>query len=396
MNSSEGLKVLFLSPGYKPYLGGTERIVEQLAHQYLKMEGISRVGVLTTRMDFNHMPPRENLELPSEEEIDGLSVYRVSFYPKKLKYFYTLPIGLISLEAVKVIRKFKPDIIHYLLTEWFCANAWLYLLSSKKCSHIYTVAFHELPPSRRYLLMQYVNIFLGRVVDKVQVHSDHIRQRVMEHYRVPAKKIEVIPMGAISDEKKSPNKEVAVGEKVSFVAVGRLSADKGQLDLLECFQQALSRSQREMELVLVGGDGGHRELIETYINENGLQDNVRITGYVSEDALHEYYRKSDVFILLTRMESFGIVFAEAQSFGLPIIAYRIGPLESAFKKGALLAEPYDQKIVADSILRLAEDDGFRSEMSIQAYTYAWENFSWQRTAASFLQLYRDAVREKQS
>lgn len=388
------MNILFVSPGYKPYLGGTERIVEQLSKEYLRLGEVDQVGVLTTFMDFNHMPPRRNRSLPSKEVMDGVKVYRVNFAPRNLRFFYTLPAGLFSWEVKRVVEDFQPHIIHYLLCEWFVANAWVYLLNRKRNYHVYTISFHEPPERLRYLPMKYVNAFLGRNVDKVQVHSSYIKKRVTAYYHVPEEKIEVIPLGSSFKRNRKVLKERHPKDAIHLLAVGRLSQDKGQLELVRIFNKVYKDLTKEARLILVGGDGGHQREIEQYIRQNGLGKHVELIGFISEDALDKLYQQADIFILLTRVESFGLVFAEAQSYGLPIIGYRIGPLEAVFKKGSVLVEPFHRDKVAEAIERLVNDDDLRNSLSQEAFDYAQEQFSWENTARHFLTLYHKILENK--
>lgn len=387
------INVLFVSPAYKPYMGGTERIIEQLSKKYLQFNNINKVGVLTTFMDFNYMPPKENNSLPAEEIIDGLKIYRVAFSPKNLWIFYCLPAGLFSWKSKKIIEDFQPDVIHFLLTEWFIANVWIYFLTRKKSRHVFTIPFHEMPEKFYFLPMKYFNIFLGRMVNKVQVHSSFIKKRVIEYYHIPEKQIEVIPLGSASSHHKTILEKNRSKNCLLLLTVGRLSIDKGQLELIKIFHKALKGFKKETRLVLVGGDGGKREEIEKYIKHNQLEKCVKLMGFISEDSLHKLYQKADIFILLTRVESFGIVFAEAQSYGLPIIGYRIGPLDAAFKKGAILAEPYNKDKVSEAIQRLVNNDQFREELGREAIEYASKNFSWEKAAQKFMNLYTHILKE---
>lgn len=383
------MNILFVSPCYKPYLGGTERIVEQLSAEFLHLGAGNRVGVLTTKIDFQNEPARENPDLPSEEVLDGVEVFRLSFSPRKLRFFHHLPAGLFSWEARRVVRTFQPDVVHFVLCEWFVANGWIYLLTRKRSRHVFTLPFHEPPEGPRSWLMRYANVLLGRLVDSVQVHSSFIKQRAGEYYRVPQEKMRVIPPGFSTRGRRRESTKRPRGDCVTFLAVGRLSQDKGQLELVQIFHRALPGLKKKARLVMAGGDGGHREAIERYARENQIEDLVEVKGYVSDDALHALYREADAFILLTRVESFGIVFAEAQSYGLPIIAYGIGPLASAFTRGALLAEPFDPAGIEEAIRRIVNDEALLARLSEEAEEYAWENFSWEKMARSLMSVYNE-------
>lgn len=390
---TKSINVLFISPSYKPYLGGTERIVEQLSKEYLQFDNVNKVGVLTTRMDFNYMPPKENFSLPAEEVIDGLKVYRINFSPKKLKFFYCLPAGLFSWEAKRVIQDFQPHIVHFLLTEWFVTNTWIYCLTRKRSRHVFTIPFHEPPERLRFLLMKYFNVFLGRMVDKVQVYSSYLKKRIMEDYHIPAKKIEIIPLGFTPSAHKQIVEKGVSKNCLSLLAVGRLSEDKGQLELVRIFHKVIAKLNKEVKLILVGGDGGRRRKIEQYIQQNHLSNHVELMGFIPEDRLHILYQQADLFVLLTRVESFGLVFAEAQSYGLPLIGYRISSLEAIFHKGAILVEPFNQDKVAEAIQNLVNDDQLRRELGVEALEYARHNFSWKRTAQDLMNLYNEITKD---
>jgi glycosyltransferase involved in cell wall biosynthesis len=392
IRESKGLNVLFVSPSYKPYLGGTERIVEQLSREYLQDGQVRKVGVLTTRMDFNAMPPRENRSLPEEDVIDGLRVFRVRFWPKRLAYFYCLPAGLFSWKARRILRDFRPDIVHFLLTEWYFANLWIYLLTRSACRHVFTIAFHEYPERLRYLPMKLLNGLLGRAVDKVQAYSPHLRTRIMAAYRIPSEKIEIIPLGVATSPQMTRGKKPASEKGLLLLSVGRLCEDKGQLELVQVFDKVRSRLGKEVKLRLVGGDGGKRRDIERYIQQHRLSDQVELTGFVPEDDLHRLYQQADLFILLTRVESFGLAFAEAQSYGLPIIGYRLKAVEAVFRKGAVLVEPFEPDKVAIAIEDLVNDDHFRGALAAEALEYARQSFSWERTAKDLIAVYHQVAR----
>jgi len=387
------LKILFVSPCYKPYLGGTERIIEQLSKEYLEFESVENVGVLTTYMDFNFMPPKENISLPAKEVIDGINIYRVRFYPKKLLYFYCLPAGLLSLEAKRVVDEFQPDVIHFLLCEWFIANLWVYFLTRKKCIHIFTVPFHEMPHKFNFVLMRFFNILLARLVNKVQVHSSFIRKRIIDYYYVPQNKISVISLGSRATTFNDLPKNTEPRDCLLLLSVGRLNEDKGQLELVKVYHEVLSNLHKKTKLILVGGDGGDKKKIEQYIDQNSLQNYVELKGYVPEKNLRSLYQQVDIFVLLTKVESFGIVFAEAQSYALPIIGYAIGAVKSVYKRGAILVEPFRRKKAGEAIQLLVNDDPLRDEIGKQAYEFALNKFSWNKTAKAFINLYDQTLNE---
>ena len=84
------LRVLFLTPYFRPYLGGIERAIEQLSFQMQRSDAIEAVGVLTTKYSF----PRKPQPTWDDREIthEGLYIFRLSGFPRRSLPFYSVPL----------------------------------------------------------------------------------------------------------------------------------------------------------------------------------------------------------------------------------------------------------------------------------------------------------------
>lgn len=71
---------------------------------------------------------------------------------------------------------------------------------------------------------------------------------------------------------------------------------------------------------LIIGDGDDRKRIEKMIEDYNLQENVILTGEISDEEINDYYNLADVFVMPSKGEGFGIVFLEALACGIPVIA----------------------------------------------------------------------------
>ena len=104
-----------------------------------------------------------------------------------------------------------------------------------------------------------------------------------------------------------------------LVSVGRLSPEKGFMDLLEIYNK-LVKKHPAWKLDIIG-DGSEREKLEKYIKNNNLEENVTLHGFRKKDYIDKVLQSSSIYLMTSYTESFGIVLIEAMSHGLPCIAF---------------------------------------------------------------------------
>ena len=105
----------------------------------------------------------------------------------------------------------------------------------------------------------------------------------------------------------------------NIINVGRLSNEKGQLDLINVFD-ILHRKNSDIVLYLVG-DGHDYEDIEKEVINRNLANYVNMTGFKSGAFLEDLYLNSSLFVMTSYTESFGLVLIEAMSYGIPCLAF---------------------------------------------------------------------------
>lgn len=115
-----------------------------------------------------------------------------------------------------------------------------------------------------------------------------------------------------------PKKMSTLTEK-RLVSVGRLSKEKGYMDLLALYN-IISKEYPTWSLDIIG-DGAEREKLENYIKEHNLSDKVTLHGFQNKEYIDKILNKSSIYLMTSYTESFGIVLIEAMSHGLPCIAF---------------------------------------------------------------------------
>jgi glycosyltransferase involved in cell wall biosynthesis len=115
-------------------------------------------------------------------------------------------------------------------------------------------------------------------------------------------------------------------------------------------------------LILVGG-GPLEGVLKALAAELQLEDVVRFAGLTVRYPFVEL-KRSDIFVSASQSESFGLVFAEAMSFGLPIVACRVGGIPEVVEDGktGLLVEADDPVALAEALVTLLDDRQLRIEM----------------------------------
>ena len=86
---SKPLRILFLTPYFRPYVGGSEWAIEQLSFQMQQLASIDAVGVLTTKYSFPRCP--QPTWDDKETTPEGISIYRLSGFPRRSLPFYSVP-----------------------------------------------------------------------------------------------------------------------------------------------------------------------------------------------------------------------------------------------------------------------------------------------------------------
>ena len=395
--ASASLRVLYLTPYFRPYLGGIERAIEELSREIQRSPSVEAVGVLTTKYSFPRVP--EPSWSDQEEMPDGISIYRLSGFPCRSVPLYSVPLVWFSPRRVRqYLNEFKPDVIHFVGDGWFWGHFWSWFFYRGQARFVFTPSFHTLPPSRWWL--RPINAFLCNVADRVVALTGKEAQDVRRAYLAPSRKLRVIGWGApIPDEtvlaKGRNRRQADSGEELeartlTLLCVGRLGRHKGQLWLLDVYRQARSQFRRPVRLVLVGRDEGDAAAVNTFIADRGLQSEVTVTGEVSDGELAELYAEADIFTLFSHYEAFGLVYFEAMAHGAPVLTHDVGANRELLGRGAVVVPRYDREAAGREMVRLVNDDLFRLQLSTDAQEYTLSEFTWPAVAEKYLEVYQKA------
>ena len=381
------LRVMFLTPYFRPYLGGIERAIEQLAFQLLESGEVAEVGVLTTKYSF----PREAQPQWADRETtpEGIAIYRLKGFPKWSIPLYSVPLVWFSPRQInRYLNEFDPDVVHFVGDGWFWGHIWSWFWYRRRARFVFTPSFHVLPWTRWWL--RPFNILVCNVMDRVVSLTGSEANQVHRTYLAPRSRQEVIGWGAappvVSERDSRGSGET--GDPLTILCVGRLGWHKGQEWLVGVYNQAQAGMQRATRLVCVGRDEDAEESLRRQISELGLEDRVSLVGEVTDQELTEWYARSDVFTLFSHYEAFGLVFFEAMAYGVPVLTHDVGANAELLTRGAVVTPKFDQEAAVAELVRLVNDETYRQEMGRQAQDYALSEFTWEAVAEKYLRVYR--------
>jgi N-acetyl-alpha-D-glucosaminyl L-malate synthase BshA len=142
-------------------------------------------------------------------------------------------------------------------------------------------------------------------------------------------------------------------------------------DVVRIFASVRTEVPARLQLV---GDGPERPRIEALVHSLGLSDHVRFFG--ERVALVELLQGSDVFLLPSSTESFGLAALEAMACGVPVVASDVGGVSEVVTDGEVgfLAAAGDISAMAGHVLRLLTDESFHRRLSQAARRRAESQF----------------------
>ena len=228
----------------------------------------------------------------------------------------------------------------------------------------------------------------GDIVRLLGVHPDRIRVTLL------AASDELRPAGTPAERESVEATLARHGLTNPFVLnVGGHDLRKRLPQLIRGFAKALPSLPGTWDLVITGrphtGNSVLYPNLAPIIRELGVQDRVKLTGFVSEEDKRNLYRACDIFVFPSAYEGFGLDPLEAMACGAPVISSNRTSLPEVVGDAGLLIDPEPDDIAA-AIVRVLREPELRADLAALSLRRA-AMFSWDRTAAQTLAAYRDVL-----
>ena len=244
--------------------------------------------------------------------------------------------------------------------------------------HYYTVVFYPLKMQRRVI----------RRLDRVITSSEETAREITRSFRVSPGKIRNVYNGLEAEFLRPGNGEGRIPKSLLFVG-NTDDTKKGIVHLLK----ALTLLPLEVTLTVVDQGKPHKTYAPGLVEEWGLSSRVTFTGKVSTDDLRTLYRRTEVAVLPSLYEGFGLPAAEAMACETPVVATAVGALPEVLgREGAgELVPPRNPQALARAILKLQADAGERRRMGLLGRKRVEEFFTWEKVAERTVNVYRELL-----
>lgn len=187
------------------------------------------------------------------------------------------------------------------------------------------------------------------------------------------KKIEIIPNGVDDYFLENKNSNCKVPDSpIKILTVGIISKNKNQLKVC----QAIESSGYEYEYIIVGKAKQKR-----YLKKIMSYDFVNIIPFLSKEKLISYYRSCDIFVLVSKLESFGLVYVEAMSQNMPLIFSENQGFNGQFNQGSVgySVDSSDELEIAKKIEKILSNRKKFSKNFSKVDKFSWENIVFKQT-----------------
>jgi glycosyltransferase involved in cell wall biosynthesis len=304
------ITILALHLGY----GGIEKCITSLANS-LSID--YQVEIISTYKLYDTPPFNINDNINVSYLIEDLKPNKEQFTSelKKLHFISACKEGIKSIKIlylrkklmIKAIKNCDSDVI---ISTRDIHNEWLGKYGNKKCLKIGWEHNHH-NNNKKYIdkvvkSVKNLNYFVLVSKELEEFYHDKLKGTKCKTVYIP-NTLDYTP------------KKLSNLDRTNIVSIGRLSKEKGFLDLISVFN-LVHKKYPDWQFHIIG-DGSEKSKIEHKIKEYKLENFIHLHGFQKKDYINQVLQNSSIYVMGSYTESFGIVLLESFSFGIPCIAF---------------------------------------------------------------------------
>ena len=378
------MRVALVGDEYYPDIGGAARYAFELSLQLVKL-GIEAVVI-------THAHSGQ----PEEEEIAGIRIKRVKGLVLNNPHRAVSP--LLFRRCYKYILDGKFDVVHGL--DVYSSMAQMVI----PFAHIHRIpcvlTCHTVMDSAFLIFLQHLMGLAFIRADRL-IAVSRATARFSHLLGFPEERITVVPNGVdlscFTGEIDAfvMREELGIGDEPLAVTASRLIKRKNPDLLISAFARVL-KVVPDAKLV-IAGSGREEDNLSRQIKGLNITNSVFMVGGLPKEKVAQLMAAADVFVLPSKMESFGLSLLEASAAGVPVVCSNAGGIPEVFQDGfnALLYPPGDDNAMAKAIICLIQDRELAKTISANAVETA-SRFTWEMAAERTLRVYEEVLQENAS
>jgi len=244
----------------------------------------------------------------------------------------------------------------------------------------------------RYLYYQFVknaDKWAIRHIDYFICNTYFVKNMLVKKYKLSPARMRVIHIGIESPsqvptvriENRNPGltRILFVGSNLQRKGIGTL-IEAARLVLREGYAIAID----------IIGENRMRTKIMERVDRLGLKNVFRFHGWVDNKEIHKFYATADIFVLPSQLESYGLVYLESMSYGVPVIAGDSGGVRELIEDGknGMIIDPHDSLELKEKIQTLINDKELYSKLVLNGLATVMRN-NISSTVSQTVELYKE-------
>ena len=383
------MKILVLTPTFLPAVGGAELVLYEVYRRLAERHDVTLLTpVLSPELLEHH---------GSDEYPDSWIPFAVRRYQDRVTLMrirgHKVTGGAIppfSLSAVgathRAIRELEPDVlnVHYLMPTGLAGI----VAERLGVPTVLTMNGRDVPgPGVPPLWRWWQRMTIAAASDVTYV-SGYCRRAIYRNGGPGTVIYNGVEIPPAPGDGKQLRQELSIPDDEFIVfSLGRLSPEKRVDVVVRSVCHFLDNGGSGT--LIVGGTGPDLETLRSLAEELGIAGGVRFTGFIPTEDLPSYFDACDAFVFHSTYETFGIVIAQAMSYGKPVVTANNTALPEVLGDAGLLAETNDVEGFADALLRLHADPSLRHQLGEAGRDRAAAHFDWDEVALQY-----EAILEK--
>jgi len=334
---------VFVIPSWFPPNGGSFFLEQSIVLNEKFEEIVLYVEPISIREVIKNPLTIKKLFTIEEELIEGLKILR-AFNLRVPKFWlpniYIEQYAYIRLYKYAVKKYGRPNLLHVHSAIW--GGWYAYKIKTKyKIPYIITEHRSRFVDNKYAQRENQLPFIFKQYLSKIFINSSYVcpvSSSMINKIKYYSSNSRVKSIFNMVNEKLFFYEEVKKREKFTFIVVAGLIPLKGIDILLYAFQKVVEEYPK-LELLIIG-DGIEKNNLLKISNELNITSQVYFLGSQSREFVAKYMKESHVFVLPTKYEAFGVVFAEALAVGLPVISTKNsgGPDDFINRENGILVE----------------------------------------------------------